>query len=383
MTKSRVAVVRCTEYNEELVYNAVKRGIDLLGGMSQFARSGEKIVIKPNVLRGNDPAKCVTTHPLVFKAVGKLLQTAGARVSYGDSPSFGSSESNLEKAQLKQVGDAMGFALADFDQGREVSHKTAMLNKKFVFANGVLDADGLVSLPKLKTHGLTRFTGAVKNQFGCIPGILKGQFHVKMGDPYRFAAMLVDINTFIRPRLYVMDGITAMEGNGPASGKPRQVNALLFSADPIAMDAVACKMINLNPEFVPTSRPGETAGLGTYHYENIEVVGDNLDSFVVKDFQAVRKPPVSNVNNNSLLKFMRNRLTPRPVINTSVCTGCGTCASLCPVGQTALDGMGSHGGKKPKINYNNCIRCYCCQEVCPEGAITISSPFLGKLIFRQ
>ena len=154
--------------------------------------------------------------------------------------------------------------------------------KKLIIANGVLDCDGLISLPKLKTHGLMRFTGAVKNQFGCIPGFLKGQYHVKLPDPYDFATMLVDINTLIKPRLYIMDGITAMEGNGPRSGKPKQLNVLLLSTDPIALDATACKIINLNPEFVPTSKLGEKAGLGTYHTENIEIVGEQIDLLLTK-----------------------------------------------------------------------------------------------------
>ncbi len=290
MERSRVALVRCTEYNDELVFSAIKRGIDLLGGISNFVKPGEKIVLKPNVLIGSDPAKNVTTHPTIFKAVGKLLLEAGAKVFYGDSSAIGGCEFNLRRANLKQVGDELGLVIADFDHGKEVSHKTALLNKKFVIARGVLEADGLVSLPKLKTHELTRFTGAIKNQFGCIPGLHKRAFHFKMPDPYNFATMLVDINTFIRPRLFVMDGITAMEGNGPYSGKPRRMNVLLFSSDPVALDSIACKMIDLDPEFVPTSKPGEKSGLGTYHYENIDVIGDSLDSFVVKDFQVVRSP---------------------------------------------------------------------------------------------
>ena len=382
MNRSKVALVRCSEYRYELVLNAVRRGVDLLGGISDFVKPGEKIVMKPNVLIGSDPAKNVTTHPSVFKAVGELLQEAGARVSYGDCPSFGGCESNMRRANLKQAGDELGFILADFDHGTEVSHKSALLNKRFVFASGILEADGVVSLPKLKTHGLTRFTGAVKNQFGCIPGILKGQFHVKMANPYDFATMLVDINTFVRPRFYAMDGIMAMEGNGPRNGKSRPMNVLLFSRDPVALDSIACKMIDLNPEFVPTSKPGEKAGLGTYHYEDIDVVGEKIESFIVKDFQVVRKPPVL-VTSGTIRVFLRNQLTPRPVIHKAKCTLCGTCIEMCPVGPTALDWMRREAGKSPKHNYDRCIRCYCCQETCPEGAITIESPLLGRLIFRS
>jgi uncharacterized protein (DUF362 family) len=293
MDKSKVALIRCDDYDEAKVYNAVNRGIDLIGGISCFVKYGEKIVMKPNVLIGADPDKCITTHPSVFRAVGKILQDAAVDVKYGDSPGFlGKCEPAMQKAGLKQAANDLNIKLADFEEGRAVSHKTALMTSRFVVANGVLDSDGLVSLPKLKTHGLTRMTGAIKNQFGCIPGLLKAQYHVKMADPYHFATMLVDLNSFIRPRLYVMDAIVAMEGNGPNAGTPRKINVLLISSDPVALDSVACRIINLDPEIVPTSKPGEKSGLGTYHYDRIEVVGDDINSVITRDFVVTRKPPV-------------------------------------------------------------------------------------------
>ena len=382
MKKSKVALVRCNEYNDELVYGAVRKGLDLLGGITSFVEPGEKIVLKPNVLIGSNPTQNVTTHPAVFKAMGKLVQESGADVYYGDSSAIGGSDFNLKRAKLKQVGDEMGFIMADFDHGKEINHTSALLNKKFVIANGVLETDGLISLPKLKTHGLTRFTGAVKNQFGCIPGLHKREFHLKMPDPFDFGAMLVDINTFIRPRLFVMDGIMAMEGNGPFGGKSRQMDVLLFSVDPVALDAVACKIIDLNPEFVPTSKPGEESGLGTYHYENIEVVGDEIESFTAKDFRVVRRPPIP-ATRGRINAFFRNQLTPRPVINQDKCTGCHTCVDICPVGTKAYVNFNKGKNKSPQYNYNYCIRCYCCQEICPQGAIVVESPLLGKLLFRR
>jgi uncharacterized protein (DUF362 family)/ferredoxin len=383
MVKSGVALIRCAEYEDAAVQAAVKRGIDLLGGISLFARPGEKIVLKPNVLIGSPPDKSVSTHPTVFKAVGKLLLEAGVKVSYGDSSAFAGQGRNMGRSGLKSVAEELGIALADFEHGQEVSHPSALVARKMTLAKGVLEADGLISLPKLKTHGLTRFTGAVKNQFGCVPGMLKREWHLKMPDLFNFSTMLVDINTFLRPRLYIMDGIVGMEGNGPYGGKSRRMNVLLFSADPVALDAVACKMIGLNPEFVPTSKPGEQSGLGTYHYENIEILGDSLESFIVRDFKVIRSPPVA-VTAGRLRSFFKNQLTPRPVIDRVKCTGCGTCIKSCPVGAKALDwGREENGKKKPSHKYSRCIRCYCCQETCPEGAITIKTPFFGRLLFRR
>ena len=381
MSKSTVALVGCSTYNEELVYKAVETGIALLGGLTRFVKPGERIVLKPNVLFGTSPDKCVVTHPALLKAVGRLLQAAGIDVYYGDSSGFGKCEANMKRAGLKAAADELGMKLADFDKGRAVIHQEALLNKQFVIAGGALDGDGLISLPKLKTHGLTRLTGAVKNQFGCVPGILKSQHHVKMPSPYDFATMLVDLTTFLRPRLYIMDGIIAMEGNGPRNGWPKHLGVLLFSADPVALDATACKIIDLNPEFVPTSEPGEKAGLGTYHDESIELVGEDIESFIDRDFAVVRRPPVS-VWGGRWRTLIRNWFCPQPTIDASLCTACGTCVRHCPAQPKAVDWHTGDESVPPTFKYDRCIRCYCCHEFCPEGAITIKNTFLGRLIFH-
>jgi len=381
MNKARVVIIRCDTYADDQVLTAIQKGFDMLGGVSVFAKPGERIVMKPNILIGTDPDKGVTTHPAVFRAVGKLLRDAGASVSYGDSPCFGKSEPNLRKSGIKEVGDELGFIVADFDSGRPVSHKDALLMKKFVVANGVLDSDGLVSLPKLKTHGLVRFTGAVKNQFGCVPGLLKSQYHVKLPDPYDFATMLVDLNTLIKPRLYIMDGIVAMEGNGPRSGKLKRLNVLLLSSDPIALDATACRIACVEPEIVPTSKPGEKAGLGTYHAENIELMGEALESFVDTSFEINRTPPISS-SGGRFMVFLKNRITQRPVIDKAKCTCCGTCITMCSVQPKAVDWYKGDMSRPPRYDYNLCIRCYCCQETCPEGAIYLSSPLLARIYSR-
>ena len=381
VNKTIVALVRCDTYEEDRVFKAVQEGIDLLGGASVFAKSNEKIVLKPNVLIGTNPENCVTTHPAVFKAVGRSLMEAGASVYYGDSPAFGKAEANMKKSGLKQVADESGFSLADFDAGRPVSHPDGLLVKSFVIANGVLDCDGLVSLPKLKTHPLVRFTGAVKNQFGCIPGLLKSQYHVKLPDPYDFATMLVDLNTLVKPRLCVMDGIMAMEGNGPRSGKPKKMNVLLLSADPIALDATACRIIDLDPVNVPTSKPGEQSGLGTYHAENIEIVGENIEQFFDNKFDVIRTPPVS-CTSSRLRTFVKNQICERPVIDEAKCTNCGTCVMMCPVDPKAVNWHTGDTSRPPTYKYDLCIRCYCCQETCPEGAIMLESPLLARLFSR-
>ena len=382
MSKSVVALVQCDTYDDEEVNSAIEAGFQLLGGASDFFKADERIVVKPNVLFGTSPQKCVTTHPSVFVAVGKLLKNAGVEVYYGDSPSFGKCEWHVQRADLKQVADEMGMKLADFDRGASISHQDALLNKRFVIANGVLASDGIVNISKLKTHPLTRLTGAVKNQFGCVPGTLKSQYHLKMPDPHDFATMLVDLNTLIKARLYIMDGIMAMEGNGPRGGKPRKLGVLLFSRDPVALDSIACKIIDLKPEFVPTSKPGEKAGLGTYHYENIEIVGQPVERFIVRDFEVVRRPPIPYPSGR-LRTFIKNRICPRPAIDPAKCDRCGICVSLCPVAPKAVNWYRGDESKPPVYQYGRCIRCYCCQESCPEGAVSVENTLLGRIFFPR
>lgn len=378
--KSIVALVPCDTYDSVVVEKAMRKGIDLIGGIEQFVTAGEKILLKPNVLVGSAPEKCVCTHPSGLRAAAVVFREAGAVLSCGDSSAVGGCALNMRLAGLKTVTDELGIPLANFSAGQVIHHPAALLYHQFTIAEGVLAANGLVSLCKLKTHQLTRMTGAVKNQFGCIPGMRKAQQHSRLPNAYDFATMLVDINTLLKPRLYIMDAIMAMEGNGPRGGDPRKLGILLISNDPIALDATACRLIDLNPEFVPTMKPGEKAGLGTYHMENIEILGVDIEQYICRDFKAVRKPP-DRLKGGWKGKFIKQYTSPRPVIETGKCTRCGTCVRHCPVGPKAIDWPDGDKSHSPVYDYQRCIRCFCCQELCPEGAITVETPLLGRLFF--
>ncbi len=376
--KSQVAIVRCSTYDETEINQAVERGLTLLGGMERFIHPGEKILLKPNVLVGDDPEKLVGPHPLFFKAIARAAQKETKNLTYGDSPAFSKPAPNVRKSGLQAVAEELGIPLADFENGREVELKDSPFLKYFTLANGVLEADGLVSIAKFKTHGMTRITGAVKNQFGCVPGFLKAQYHVKLPDPLDFSRMLVTLNLYIKPRLYVMDGVMAMEGNGPRGGTPKAMNVLLFSADPIALDATVSRMIDLNPTHVPTNVFGKEWGLGTYEEKDIELLGDPLASFIKKEVNVVREP-VRSLPAGKNYVFMRSLISPRPVIDPAKCTKCGTCTRACPVEPKAVAWHDGDKTKPPTYKYDRCIRCFCCQELCPDHAISIKTPLLAKL----
>lgn len=242
MTKvidSKVAIVACGDYDPVKVEESVKKCVDLLGGIDRFVKKGEKLLVKPNLLLSKDSSKAVTTHPSVFRGVIRLLQNAGMDISFGDSPAVGSTRSAARKAGLMEVVEELNVPVADMVTRVEVPFPAGSLVKKFILAKGVVDADGLISISKLKTHALTRITGAVKNQFGCVPGMLKTEYHGRMTDDQVFSHMLVDLTLLIKPRLYIMDAIVGMEGNGPASGTPRSIGLILASTDPPASAAIA------------------------------------------------------------------------------------------------------------------------------------------------
>jgi len=403
LSPPRVALVRCEVYDQGTVDDAVSRGLQLLGGLEPYVRSGEHILIKPNLLVSATPEGLVSGHPTVFRAVAQQLRDAGAELSYGDSPAFGSAAGVARKSGIAAAAEELGIPLADFSAGRTVSFPEGRLIKQFTIAHAALDTDGIVSLPKLKTHGLMRMTGAVKNQFGCIPGLLKGEFHARMNTMERFGQMLVDLNLLLRPRLFVMDGVIAMQGNGPRGGDARSLSVLLFSSDPVALDATVCRMIALDPMLVPTVRFGEARGLG--QAADVEIVGDPLSSFVDRDFVVNRAPGSTTGESGRFSRFTRDRLVPRPVIDASLCTACGTCVKMCPVDPKAVDFESGYEWvdestdrftllmdgapararthtSPPVHHYDRCIRCYCCQELCPEHAIGIAKPLLGRLIHR-
>jgi len=377
---SRVVLIYCDSYKDNTVQEAIQRGLDLLGGPSAFVKPGEKILLKPNWIVAVPPSRCATTHPAIFRAVCNIFIKHGVQLTYGDSPAYHSPEAAARKTGFTEVAEELDIKLADFTGSQEIFVQDALQNRKFSIANGVLESDGIISLPKLKTHGFMKLTGSVKNQFGCIPGMLKGEFHVKLPGPNEFAQMLVDLNAWLNPRLYIMDGIFAMEGNGPMSGDPKKMNVLLMSSDPVALDATVCRMLNVNPELSPTIIAGQNVGMGVYLEKDIELLGDSFESFRMPDFNVNREKISSFHKMGKFSNAFKNLIINKPYIVEKKCIQCGICIKMCPVTPKAVDWDNLAKDVPPVYQYKQCIRCFCCQEVCPEGAIEIKKPILRRLI---
>ena len=380
---SKVALIRCETYDENTVYEAVKRGLDYFGGITHFVSPEQKILLKPNLLRPMAADAACTTHPAVFEAVVRLLQEANCgKLTYGDSPGRGNPERVAEESGIADVARDYGIPLGKFTTGHTVQYSEGQFVKRFEVAEAVLEADAVISLCKMKTHGLTRLTGAVKNTYGCVYGFNKGEGHSRFPNVHDFSKMLIDLNTLVGPKLYIMDGVMAMEGNGPGSGTPVTMNAILISEDPVAIDTLFAHMVAINPDYVPTNVYGAQMGFGHNRLEDIEVVGDDLESFVNPDFE-VERIPVADEGGISRLKYLKGLITRRPAVNKDKCIGCGVCMRACPLKPKAITMTEGGENRYPQYDYHRCIRCYCCQEMCPEEAITVKTPFLGKLFIYR
>lgn len=381
-TKSTVALIPIDSYDQSLVDEAVRKGVGLLGGILQFVSPEEKILLKPNLLTGALPQKAITTHPAVFSAVVKLLREAGCnRLSYGDSPGNPATPPDKAASMAGISGEAerLGVEKADFDHGSVVRFPEGKKAKSFYLCNGVQEADALINLCKMKTHALERITGGVKNLYGCVCGFNKATGHAMHPSSESFAEMLADLNRCVNPRLHIMDGITAMEGNGPSSGTPKAMNVLLFSADPVAMDAVFCALVDVDPATVPTCVSAEAVGVGTMRFESIRVLTPDGEIAVQEAAKRFGKPDF-DVDRKKLRRSFLLKLMPllpflehRPRVDKKKCVACGLCEKACPVPEKAVH---SGNGKKAVYDYKKCIRCYCCQEMCPAKAISVRrNPF--------
>ena len=373
--KSLVALVPCDSYDDEKVYYAISKGIELIGSLDSLINKDEKILVKPNLLSSSNPNKTITTNPSVFEATLRYLRDKGYQnITYGDSPAGVSDmEEVVKTTELKDKADKYGVKLGDFDSFQIVNNPSGNVAKKFAICKGVVDADAIISLAKMKTHALENITGAVKNQYGCVFANRKSLGHAKYPNSSVFAKMLVDLDLLLKPRLYIMDGIVAMEGNGPASGDPVFMKTILVSKDPVALDSVFARLVDLKPEYVPTNVYGDKYKLGTMNLNNIKVITPDQELTPDEAFEKYGNPNfVVNRNKRSFwslreLLHRANKKADRPIVDLNLCVACGKCEETCPVYGKAVH---SGNGKKAEYDYNKCIRCYCCQETCPAKAIS-------------
>jgi len=374
---SKVVVLHCEEYDLDIIYPKLKWALEQIGGIETIIPVDKTVLLKPNLVVSALPEKAVTTHPVVFEAIGKILHEKKYKIMYGDSPGLGNPYSVAKKSGLVDVAEKYGMKFGDFANGKKISIPESKVCKQFDIVNAHFEADAIINLPKMKTHALQRITGAIKNPFGMVLGYNKATMHSRYTNAFIFSEMLIDLNKYLNVDLHIMDGILAMERNGPRNGDPIKMNVILVSTDPVALDSVFCKLVDLNPEIIPTITFGEKYGLGSYH--DIEIIGDDFEPLINKNFNIPKsKLKIEDKNKFSILKHA----VRRPYIEEDLCKKCGVCVEVCPVEGKAIDWNEEDKSIPPIYDYTKCIRCYCCQEMCPHEAIEVETPILGKVLTK-
>ena len=362
--KETVALVRCEDYDRAGVEAAVKRIFEICGGAESLIKPGWRVLVKVNLLMKRTPEQATTTHPEVARAIVRALQQAGATVILADSPGGPYTRGHLrgiyETCGMNAVAEETGCILNDDFSvtARYLENGKAARRMDLI---GVLDhVDAVITVGKLKTHGLTTMTGCVKNLYGAIPGTTKVEYHARYQEVSLFSDMLLDICEAAKPSFAILDAVVGMEGEGPSGGRPREIGALVGGVNPHAVDAVGARLIGLRSRQVTTLEAAQRRGL----LPDYVLAGDPIEPMIVNDFDI----PMG-LRRGSWVRLM-NRLPqafrPRPVFTHKECDGCGTCARACPAKAIVMDEK-----RRPRADMNACIRCYCCQELCPKNDVEV------------
>jgi len=356
----------------------VARLVEPFGGWTAIVKPGDRVAVKINLLRGAPPERAVTTHPETLRCVLRALRDAGADPFVADSPGGLNGPAKVARAYhlsgITQVCADEGVTIIDIEDDKTtVAAPRGKLYRSFTVGRAFVHADAMVQVGVLKTHQLMRLTGGVKLTYGCIPGLTKAQLHIRAARREEFADMLLDLHLAMAPRFTIIDGIIAMEGQGPGSGKPRELGSLFAARDCVALDAALADRTAHGRREVHVLAAAERRGLVDLD-DPYELAGDAVEpasDFVPagRDFQD-RMPP-------SLQRLSRRLITARPeVVDAAMCTECGECAQICGVDAITL-------APTPVFDDHLCVRCYACTEVCPTRAIDNVTPALARFLSRH
>lgn len=370
---NRVSLQPLADYHPDAVRTALELLLAPLGGMSYYVKAGQKVLLKPNLLAGKAAEKAVTTHPEIVRAVIELAQAAGGIVSLGDSPGIGSPENVARKCGILEVVETTGVRFAPFEESVKIRSNNGTFQELEV-AQEILDADVIINLPKLKTHQMMGLTCAVKNMFGAVVGLRKPRLHLQAGtDKGFFALMLLELCEQLAPTLNIVDAVVGMEGEGPGSGEPIQIGALLAGSNAQAVDTVATQLVGMQPQQVWTQQKALDTGRPYTRLDQLDLCGPPLEQLQISNFRPAKTTDVNFGLKGNLKKYLKHSITARPVVDATRCKLCNDCVTHCPP-----EVMGIVAGKL-LIDYERCIRCFCCQELCPHGALATKQGLLLRL----
>ncbi|TFH18351.1 MAG: DUF362 domain-containing protein [Lentisphaerales bacterium] len=370
--KTRVALVAADDYSRKTIGVALPRLLQHLGGLKSFVKSGQTVLLKPNLLTAREPEKAVTTHPELVRGLIRMVKELGGKPVVADSPA------NVMK--IESVWEKTGFLAMCREEDvpllcleKEGSIPFTVDGFSFSVASPVLNADLVINLPKVKTHLLTILTGAVKNTYGTIPGFQKTGLHKSYPTPREFGRLLAALYSKVRPGLAIADGIVGMEGEGPSGGRPVKLGILAASVDGVALDTVLCRILGINAKNVHYLAESAKLGAGEARVDEIEVIGARVEDVAPPRFKAP-STLIGAVIPGGLVRVLRHYLWIRPSFSDK-CIACGMCVRACPVQVLRIVGHTA-----ALIQANKCIGCCCCHETCPEQAVEMQqSPVLRAI----
>ena len=363
----KVSIVDCNSYEQEQVYTAIKKSIE---DIEFIIPKNKKVLIKPNVLGQHTPEASVTTHPSIIDALVKIFKDADCEVMIGESSGFfmdGGTNKALEMSGMKEVADKYNIPLINLESKpiKQIEDDTAVVYKNPHISSLIFEVDLVVNAAKLKTHTLMKYTGAVKNLYGTIPGGKKQKLHAFAEKPDKFGELLVDIYQNIKPGLNIIDGIIGLEGNGPGStGIPIKTNIILASVNAPALDIVASEIIGYDPMDIYTNKYCVERGL--VKKDEIEVIGE-------KNIINYKKPINTSNIPKPLISWFMSQASMRPIVIKNKCIKCEICKKVCPMNAIEMKPY-------PKIDKKKCINCYCCHEMCPEAAMDLKGSRLFETV---
>ncbi|MBN2159980.1 MAG: DUF362 domain-containing protein [Spirochaetes bacterium] len=361
----KVAVEPCGSYNPEKVHAAVETALRAIGFN---VPAGKRVLLKPNIIGQNTPDQAATTHPALIDAVCRIFIERGCSISIGDSSAFyqgGCTAEALRTTGIADVAKKFGATLLPFEMTDLRKISSGKYLNPFYATEAVFEHDLVVNLPKLKVHRLARYTGAIKNMYGCIPGGAKQLYH----KPYQhrpdyqefWGKPLVDVYEAVEPRLSIMDAIIGLDRDGPAAnGDPRFTGLVLASTSGPALDVVACRIIGFDPSRVPAVREAIERGLVS---PELIVIHGNVPSIpylFLPDLEP-KQWLLRRIDD-----YIFDQFIVTPEVERGACKQCDECIERCAPKAIRYDAE-----KLPVIDYATCIRCYCCESYCKYGAIRL------------
>jgi uncharacterized protein (DUF362 family)/NAD-dependent dihydropyrimidine dehydrogenase PreA subunit len=375
---ARVVIKECKSYDLNLLISKINSGIEILGGWGKFIQPGNKVLLKVNMIGPKSSDSAGVTHSEFVRALVRILKEQGCTVWIGDSSGgaiggMAPTARSFKVTGYERVAQEEGAVIKNFDSEGVVEVKPeSKPGEKMYLAKPIFDADVVINVPKLKTHSAGIYTGAVKNVFGCIPGLRKAQYHKMAPDPGDFGQVIADIHRGAKFHLHIMDGVTAMQGEGPTAGDVYQANKILISEDPLALDTVAIQMLGMELADVPILVTAQDRKLGESKQENIILEGDYKVIPRLENFKLPKRFRSSKKRNHKVLVKVIDFFKARPKVNRNKCKNCNVCVESCPVEAINID--------TKEIDYQKCIECMCCHELCMHKAVDLKNDkFLVKV----